>query len=591
MAIPREIIEEILYRTDIESLIGSYVSLKRSGSNLFGLCPFHSEKSGSFSVSPAKKMFYCFGCGAGGDAITFVMKAENLEYVDAIEFLAAKVGITIPQDGKAETGMSRKRVFDMNREAARFFRDCLFDPKYGAEGLRYLTEKRGLSVAFIKHFGLGFAPNDFGMLMNHMKRLGYTDEELITGFLCGKSQKTGRPYDYFRNRVIFPIIDVTGNVIAFGGRVMDDSKPKYLNSSDTPGFKKSKNLFALNYAKNYCEESLILCEGYMDVIALHAAGFQNAVATLGTALTAEQARMITKYTKKVLISYDSDEAGQRAADRAIRILGDVGLDVRILKLPDAKDPDEFIKRFGADRLRAVLKESKTWFDYKAGAIFARHDLMATGGRLKASEEICSLIATVPSQIEREVYITQTAPKLGLTVDVMRNNISRILGKMKAAEQAKNLNGIKMSIQNYGDRVNPDAVKNVAANACEEGILGMLLIYEEHRVAVESGKIDLCADDFFTDLGRRIFEEIMRLQRSDGGFLFGLLGESFNTDEMGRIGRMIRAREQLTDNGTRVFREHVERLREAKGSGQKGTALDELLRKKREQLAKKPTNQT
>ena len=567
------------------------MSLKRSGSNLFGLCPFHSEKSGSFSVSPAKKMFYCFGCGAGGDAITFVMKAENLEYVDAIEFLAAKVGITIPQDGKAETGMSRKRVFDMNREAARFFRDCLFDPKYGAEGLRYLTEKRGLSVAFIKHFGLGFAPNDFGMLMNHMKRLGYTDEELITGFLCGKSQKTGRPYDYFRNRVIFPIIDVTGNVIAFGGRVMDDSKPKYLNSSDTPGFKKSKNLFALNYAKNYCEESLILCEGYMDVIALHAAGFQNAVATLGTALTAEQARMMTKYTKKVLISYDSDEAGQRAADRAIRILGDVGLDVRILKLPDAKDPDEFIKRFGADRLRAVLKESKTWFDYKAGAIFARHDLMATGGRLKASEEICSLIATVPSQIEREVYITQTAPKLGLTVDVMRNNISRILGKMKVAEQAKNLNGIKMSIQNYGDRVNPDAVKNVAANACEEGILGMLLIYEEHRVAVESGKIDLCADDFFTDLGRRIFEEIMRLQRSDGGFLFGLLGESFNTDEMGRIGRMIRAREQLTDNGTRVFREHVERLREAKGSGQKGTALDELLRKKREQLAKKPTDQT
>ena len=591
MAIPREIIEEILYRTDIESLIGSYVSLKRSGSNLFGLCPFHSEKSGSFSVSPAKKMFYCFGCGAGGDAITFVMKAENLEYVDAIEFLAAKVGITIPQDGKAETGMSRKRVFDMNREAARFFRDCLFDPKYGAEGLRYLTEKRGLSVAFIKHFGLGFAPNDFGMLMNHMKRLGYTDEELITGFLCGKSQKTGRTYDYFRNRVIFPIIDVTGNVIAFGGRVMDDSKPKYLNSSDTPGFKKSKNLFALNYAKNYCEESLILCEGYMDVIALHAAGFQNAVATLGTALTAEQARMMTKYTKKVLISYDSDEAGQRAADRAIRILGDVGLDVRILKLPDAKDPDEFIKRFGADRLHAVLKESKTWFDYKADAIFARHDLMATGGRLKASEEICALIATVPSQIEREVYITQTASKLGLTVDVMRNNISRILGKMKAAEQAKNLNGIKMSIQNYGDRVNPDAVKNVAANACEEGILGMLLIYEEHRVAVESGKIDLCADDFFTDLGRRIFEEIMRLQRSDGGFLFGLLGETFNTDEMGRIGRMIRAREQLTDNGTRVFREHVERLREAKGNGQKGTALDELLRKKREQLAKKPTDQT
>ena len=593
MAIPREIIEEILYRTDIESLVGSYVSLKRSGSNLVGLCPFHSERSPSFNVSPSKKMFYCFGCGAGGDAITFVMKAENLDYVEAIEFLAAKVGITIPQDGKAEVGMSRRRVFDMNLEAAKFFRNCLFDPKYGEEGLKYLTEVRGLSPAFIKHFGLGFSPNDFGMLTDHMKRLGYTEDELVTGFLCGKSQKTGRPYDYFRNRVMFPIIDVTGNVIAFGGRVMDDSKPKYLNSSDTPGFKKSKNLFALNYAKNHCEESLILCEGYMDVITLHAAGFENAVATLGTALTAEQARIMTKYTKKVLISYDSDDAGQRAADRAIRILGDVGLDVRILKLPDAQDPDEFIKKFGAERLRSVLNESKTWFDYKSDAVFAKHDLTATVGRLKASEEICAIIATSPSQIEREVYITQTAPKLGLTVDVMRNNVDRLMNKMKNAEQAKNLNTIKMSIQNYGDRVNPDAVKNVTANACEEGILGMLLLYEEHRAAVASGKIPLSAEDFFTDLGRRIFEAIMKLQNSEGGFLFSLLGETFTPDEMGRIGRMIRARERLSDNGTRVFREHIDRLREATNGSKKTTNLDELLRAKRERLTsqKKPTNKS
>ena len=589
MTIPREIIEEILYRTDIESLVGSYVSLKRSGSNLFGLCPFHSEKSPSFSVSPGKKMFYCFGCGAGGDAITFVMKAENLEYVDAIEFLAARAGITIPQDGKVETGMSRKRVFDMNREAAKFFRDCLFDPRYGKEGLRYLTEVRGLSQGFIKHFGLGYSPNDFGMLTDHMKRLGYTEEELITGFLCGKSQKTGRPYDYFRNRVMFPIIDVTGNVIAFGGRVMDDSKPKYLNSSDTPGFKKSKNLFALNFAKNHCEDSLILCEGYMDVIALHAAGFSNAVATLGTSLTAEQARIMTKYTKKVLISYDSDEAGQRAADRAIRILGDVGLDVRILKLPDAKDPDEFIKKFGAERLRLVLNESKTWFDFKADAIFAKHDLQATGGRLKASEEICGVIATVPSQIEREVYITQTAPRLGLTVDVMKNNVNRLIGKLRASEQAKNLNNIKMSIQNYGDRVNPDAVKNVAANACEEGILGLLLMYEEHRVAVASGKVALSADDFFTDLGRRIFEKIMELQNSDGGFMFALLGQYFTPDEIGRIERMIQARDQLTENGTQVLREHIDRLREAKRSKGEKTGLDELLKAKRQKLSEKKTS--
>ncbi len=588
MAIPREIIEEILYRTDIESLVGSYVSLRRSGSNCLGLCPFHSEKTPSFSVSPGKKMFYCFGCGAGGDAITFVMKAENLEYVDAIEFLAARAGVTIPQDGKVEMGMSRRRVFDMNRDAAKFFRDCLFDPRYGREGLQYLTEARGLTPSFIKHFGLGYSPNDFGMLTDHMKKLGYTEEELVTGFLCGKSQKNGRTYDYFRNRVMFPIIDVTGNVIAFGGRVMDDSTPKYLNSSDTPGFKKSKNLFALNFAKNHCDESLILCEGYMDVIALHAAGFSNAVATLGTSLTAEQARMMTKYTKKVLVSYDSDEAGQRAADRAIRILGDVGLDVRVLKLPGAKDPDEFIKKFGADRLRSVLNESKTWFDFKADAIFAKYDLEATGGRLKASEEICNVIATVPSQIEREVYITQTAPRLGLTVDVMKNNVSRLIGKMKAGEQAKNLNAIKMSIQNYGDRINPDAVKNVAANACEEGILGLLLMYEEHRAAVACGKVVLREEDFFTELGKRIFTAIMELHASDGGFMFALLGERFTADEIGRIQRMIQARDKLTDNGTRVLCEHIERLREATRSKSEKAGLDDLLKAKRQQLQDKKT---
>jgi DNA primase len=326
----------------------------------------------------------------------------------------------------------------------------------------------------------------------------------------------------------------------------------------------------------------------MDVIALHAAGFPNAVATLGTSLTAEQARIMTKYTKKVLVSYDSDEAGQRAADRAIRILGDVGLDVRVLKLPGAKDPDEFIKKFGADRLRSVLNESKTWFDFKAEAIFAKYDLETTGGRLKASEEICNVIATVPSQIEREVYITQTAPRLGLTVDVMKNNVSRLIGKMRAGEQAKNLNAIKMSIQNYGDRINPDAVKNVAANACEEGILGLLLMYEEHRAAVAGGKVSLHEEDFFTELGKRIFTAIMELHASEGGFMFALLGERFTADEMGRIERMIQARDKLTDNGTRVLCEHIDRLREATRHKGEKAGLDDLLKAKRQQLQDKKT---
>ena len=357
--IPREIIDEIVYRNNIEDVISSYVTLKRAGSNFKGNCPFHSERTPSFTVFPATKSFYCFGCGAGGDVISFTMRAENLEYVDALELLAQKSGITIPKDKvDAPTGPSRKRVLEMNLDAAKFFRSCLFDKNIGGEAMKYLTETRQLSTSTIRRFGLGYSPNDFGALTNHMHKLGYTDEELTVGFLCGKSKKTGRTYDYFRNRVIFPIIDTIGNVIGFGGRVMDGSEPKYLNTSDTPAFKKSNNLFALNFAKANAEEQLILCEGYMDVIALHAAGFENAVATLGTAITPSQARIFAKYTKKVIITYDSDNAGQAAADKAMRYLAEVGVEVRVLRLSGAKDPDEYIKKFGKESFHNMLSESK-----------------------------------------------------------------------------------------------------------------------------------------------------------------------------------------------------------------------------------------
>ncbi|MBO4980176.1 MAG: DNA primase [Clostridia bacterium] len=587
MAIPREVIEEILYRTDIEELVGSYVTLKRAGSNLSGLCPFHSEKTPSFSVSPAKKFFYCFGCGAGGDAITFVMKMENLDYPQAVEFLAKRAGVTIPESGKREGGFSRERVYAMNVEAAKFFRSCLFDPKYGQEAMEYLRGKRRLSTEIIRRFGLGFSPNTFGMLTDHMHKKGYRDEELIAGFLCGKSQKTGRSYDYFRNRVMFPIIDVSGNVVAFGGRVMDDSKPKYLNSSDTPGFKKSKNLFALNYAKGACAEQMILCEGYMDVIAMHAAGFENAVATLGTSLTSEQARLMTKYTKKVIISYDSDEAGQRAADRAIRMLGEVGLDVRVLRLSGAKDPDEYIKLYGADRLRSLLGESKTWFDFKWNTLATRYNLSTPSDRIKASEEACALIAGVSSPIEREVYISQIAGPLDLPVDVIKNNVERMVAKRRAEARRKEGQDARLSIRNYGDRTNIDAAKNIAANAAEEAILGLLLLYEEHRSAVRSGKVSLQAEDFFTALGRRMFEEIMRLDATEGGFMFSLLGESFTPDEMGRMQKYMQERSGLTANGSEVLSSSIEALKRAvqKSEEKKGDLSDLILKKRNQSKTK------
>ena len=586
MAIPREVIEEIVYRADIEQIVGGYVNLKRTGSNLLGLCPFHSEKTPSFTVTPGKRMFYCFGCGAGGDVITFIKKAENLDYVGAVEFLAQKVGVSIPRDEKYKReAVTRQRIYDMNRDAAKFFRDCLNDPKYGGEAMTYFKSKRKLSDAVIKHFGLGFAPNDFGLLTRHMRKLGYTEEELVSGFLCGKSQKTGGLYDYFRNRVMFPIIDVSGNVVGFGGRVMDDSKPKYLNTSDTPGFKKSKNLFALNYAKNHCEESLILCEGYMDVIAMHSAGFQSAVATLGTALTSEQARLMTKYTKKVVVCYDSDGAGQNAADRSIKILSDVGLDVRVIRLNGAKDPDEFIKAFGVERMKTSISESRSWFDFKANMVFSKYDMALSADRIKASREISAIISGVYSQVEREIYITQVAEKLGLTVDVLRNSIEREIAAKQREAELKNIQNIKLSIKNYGDRVNPDAVKNVAANAAEEAILGMLLVYDEHREAVRKGKIELSSDDFFTSLGKRIFEKIMELQGSDGGFSINIMGEDFSADEMGRIQKMIGNREALSENGTKILQSNIEALKQAKSKSTDSARLEDVLRAKREKLSK------
>jgi len=505
--IPREVIEEIRYRNDIEDVIGTYVTLKRAGSNRNGLCPFHSEKTPSFTVFPATKSFYCFGCGAGGDVVTFIQKMENLDYRDALEYLAKRAGVQIPQDTRdayPERGVSRKRVYEMNLEAAKFFRACLFDPNIGADGMNYLAGKRKLSGAVIKHFGLGFSPNDFGALSKYMKQKGYTDEELYAAFLCKKSEKTGRPFDLFRNRVIFPVIDTTGNIVAFGGRVLDDSKPKYLNSSDTPGFKKSHVLFGMNYARKCCAEQIILCEGYMDTIAMHAAGFENAVATLGTAITSEHARLLARYTKRVIINYDSDEAGQNAAYKAMRLLDEVGLEVKVLKLTGAKDADEYIRTYGADAFRSLLNESKTAFDFKLDNVLAHHDVSVPTGKINAAKELVGIIAQTGSSIEREVYINEAKGKLGVSAEVIANDVRLQRKKMAKDIEQKERRDLQMSVRNFGDSVNPDAAKNPGAATAEGIVLGMMLLYPEHRRAVCDGKVVLTTEHFFTSLTAFIY---------------------------------------------------------------------------------------
>ena len=578
--ISKETIEQVLMRNDIETLIGSYISLKRAGSNLKGLCPFHSEKTPSFTVYPQDNSFYCFGCGVGGDAISFIRKRENLDYPDAVEFLANRAGITIIRDERTEQRrgepkFDRARMFKMNVDAAKYFNKCLFSDNPDAKAaLAYFTDVRGLSVATIKHFGLGYAPNSFDAFSKYMLARGYTFEELVAGFLCGKSDK-GRYYDAFRNRIMFPIIDVSGNVIAFGGRVMDDSKPKYKNSSDTPVFKKSRNLFALNFARHSCAETMILCEGYMDVIAMHAAGFENAVATLGTAITSEQARLMSRYTKKVIISYDADEAGQKAAMRAIKLLSEVGLDVTILKVPGAKDPDEYIKTYGADKFKALLTESKTKFDYNLENILSRYDINVSQQKIKALHESEKLISETYSSAERDIYIQRVSKIFDVDVKSIKSDVDRIIARAAYTRKKEESQKVKQDAIGYSDRVNPDFVKAPAVAKNEEALLGLLLLYPEHRKKVFEEQL-VSEDDLFTELNRRVFSYLKDsyFEREDS---HTDMNEFFSADETGRITRMKLSRMGLTENGTEVLLDSISTLKNSvrKKKAEKNSSLESL----------------
>lgn len=585
--ISEETIREIKLRNDIEDVINAYLPLKRSGSNYVGLCPFHSEKTPSFTVFPSDGSFYCFGCGAGGDVISFIRRAENLDYPGAVEFLARRAGITLVLDDRdAAQQKKRRRTLEMNREAAAFFHACLNDPALGAAGMAYLRDKRKLSMALIRHFGLGFAPDAFGRLTDFLRKKGYQDYEMSDAFLCGVSPKTGRNYDYFRNRVIFPIIDVAGDVVAFGGRVMDDSVPKYLNTSDTPAFKKSRTLFALNFAKKCCAEQMILCEGYMDVIALHGAGFENAVATLGTAITPEHARLMKRYTKSVIISYDADEAGQRAADKAFRQLGAVGLEARVLRMNGAKDPDEYIRSFGADAFRRLLEGAKSEFDFRLEGILRKNDIATTDGKVKALEALETVIADTSSAARREIYIGIVSEKLSIGADMIRRDVEKKIRGADLANKRAESDRIILASQGVGDRVNVDFIKNPQAAASEEKILGILLLHPEYLTKALRDKTAPPPEIFFTAFGRKIYERMLSFEGEN--FDISRLGESLTVEEVDRLTELKMRREALTDNTEALLYSLLEALRDATRKNELST--EELIRQKRE-AAQKKKNQT
>lgn len=435
MPFPPAFLDELAARNPIEEVVGQYVNLKRSGSNLFGLCPFHGEKTASFSVAPDKGIFYCFGCHKGGSVINFEMEIEGLSYPDAVRALARRAGMEVPEDAQYESRFHKQeRLWALSKEAARFFVSQLYAPA-GAEGLAY-ARKRGMTKGTLTRFGIGFAPNSWGSLCDAMRAKGYTDEELKEAGLASVSQKNGNIYDRFRNRLMFPIIDVRGNVIGFGGRVMDDSTPKYLNSPETLIFNKRKNLFALNIAKKTKMEGLILVEGYMDAIALHQYGFDCAVASLGTSLTEEHAVLLSRYTDQVTLIYDGDNAGQNATRRAIPMLEKAGLQVKVLQMRDAKDPDEFLKKFGADRFKLLMEESSNRVEYQLRSIQRKYDLTRDEDRVQFIGEAAEFLSSLGSAVQREVYGTRVAEAAGISVEAMKLELNKAFKRRVAREKRK-----------------------------------------------------------------------------------------------------------------------------------------------------------
>ncbi len=425
-------LQELRYKIDIEDIVSSYVSLKRHGSLFKGLCPFHNEKTPSFTVYPETQSFYCFGCGAGGDAVSFIKRIENIDYIDALKYLCDRYGMQMPQDGY-DNSMSKKRrrVYEANRAAAKYFNSVLNSPE-GKIGLDYY-KNRGLTDHTIKKFGLGYAPDKWNGLMYHLKALGFSLEDMLAAGLIRKGKASSKYFDTFRNRVMTPIIDVRGNVIAFGGRVLDDSKPKYINTGDTIVYKKTNELFALNFAKDSGKSTLILCEGYMDVIAMNQAGFTNSVAGCGTALTSEQVQLISRYADEVVLAYDGDEAGQKAVQKAMRMFKNVDVKVRVPKLQYGKDPDEIIKNVGAEKFAAMIDGATNETEYKLLNLRNRFQLNTTQGKIDFMNGAVEILADSPP-IEQDIYLSRLSEELGINKEAAKTQMSNYLDKISSRKK-------------------------------------------------------------------------------------------------------------------------------------------------------------
>ncbi len=573
-----QFISELKARNDIADVISQYITLKRAGSRLNGLCPFHSEKTPSFTVFPDTASYYCFGCGAGGDVITFVMNTEHLSYVDAVALLAEKSHMPLPDDnGMDETTKKRARQIEMNKLAARRFFANLKDPKQ-PQGLEYFLG-RGLSQTSITRFGLGYAADSFTDLRDHLRAAGFRDEEAYEAGLLIRSQKNGKYYDKFRNRVMFPVIDVRGNVVAFSGRVLDDSKPKYMNSPETLLYKKSQTVFGLNFAKQNTDGTIILVEGNLDVVSLHQSGFSGAVAPLGTAFTKEQARMLSKYAGKIVVAFDMDKAGIKATDKAISYLEELGVTVRILQMQGAKDPDEFIKKFGKERFAMLVSGSKNPTQYALDKLAAGQDLSDVTARTEYIRKAVKLLAEINSDIEREVFCGIVAKQTDLSkatiqleVDKARKQHAR---RVRTQEYEKE-SSMRVSV----DRVNPERAKNLRAAKAEEGIIALLSHSPDRSAWL---KEQLPPEQFITDFNRKVYQFFLE-KIAEGTSPENVLSAHFEGSEVARIMQILNT-QTIGDDIAEQFGDymntlHQENQKKKQIGSESPEQLKEMLTKKR-----------
>lgn len=557
MPLPESFLQEIADRNDITDVVSGYVRLtKKSGSNLFGLCPFHSEKSPSFSVSSERQIYHCFGCQKGGSVINFIMEIENLGFRDAVEFLARRSGLEMPQ-GESYDRRERERMLELNRETARFF----FKNLSGAQGAKAISyiKSRGISPEMVKTFGLGSAPNEWSVLRDEMHKKGFSDKELFDAGLVRKG-KSGGFYDTFRDRLIFPVIDIRGNVIGFSGRLLGgDDGPKYMNSPETLVFSKSRNLFAMNLAKKSKKGYIILSEGNIDVVSLHQAGFDCAVASLGTALTPEQARLISRYANEVIIAYDSDEAGQKASARAVGILEKLDIKVKILNIKGAKDPDEFIKLKGADAFSNLLHESENHIDFALRGIINKHDLSIDEQRVAYIKESAAVLASLPSLVEREVYSMRIAETASVSPKIVTDEVERIRkGKLSKAKKSYEKAVLKVANDAH-PKEKSMRYENQRSALAEEGII---------RLAISDDTLldgtHLTGSDFSSNILGRFFDVIMEKSQRGAPLSIATLGEDFTGEEISHLTSIIEKPEILI-NGKKAVSDYINIIKTEKQS--------------------------